>query len=221
MSVLAIVISATVLLGDSYVKAASAVDKEPVQMFNGTDLSGWVVEGVRSFPKGDKRISVWEAKDGMIVCSGWGFGFLRFDAELSDFRFTMEYRLAKKGNSGVGIRGIPFTGAKATRPSFAGYEIQLLDDAGSPTNAHSSGSLYRYVPPLVNAVKPAGEWNTFEVECRGPKIRVKINGEIVQDVDQTTVAEIKDKPLRGYVSLQNHGHKVEFRNLQYVPLGTE
>lgn len=221
MTTLVLGMSALMFAADAPSTPAASSGAEPVRMFNGTDLTGWVVEGVHSYPKGDKRIPIWEAKDGMILCSGWGFGFLRYDTELSDFRFSMEYRIAKKGNSGVGIRGNPFTGAKATRPSFAGYEIQILDDAGLPPNEHSSGSLYRYVPPTSNPVKPAGEWNSFEVECRGPRIRVAINGKTVQDVDQSTIEAIKDKPLHGYLSLQNHGHKIEFRDLEYVPLAAE
>jgi hypothetical protein len=75
-------------------------------------------------------------------------------------------------------------------------------------------SLYRYVPPKKNASKAAGEWNAVVIECRGPKIRVTLNGEVVQDVDQSTIAAIRDKPLSGYFSLQCHGSPVEFRNLQ-------
>ena len=45
-----------------------------------------------------------------------------------------------------------------------------------------------------------------------------INGTRVQDVDQSTVPAIKDKPLTGYVSLQNHGGRIEFRNLQLQEL---
>ena len=90
-------------------------------------------------------------------------------------------------NSGIGIRGVAFNGPKETRPSFAGYEIQLLDDSGDKPNDHSTGSLYRYVAATANSMKPAGEWNQFEVECTGPRIRVTINGTRVQDVDQSKI----------------------------------
>ena len=58
------------------------------------------------------------------------------------------------------------------------------------------------------------------MECTGPRIRVTINGTRVQDVDQSTIAEIKDKPLQGYLSLQNHGGRIEFRNPQLKELDT-
>jgi hypothetical protein len=66
----------------------------------------------------------------------------------------------------------------------------------------------------VQAAKPAPEWNTLEVECVGPRIRIKLNGKEVIDVDQTTIASIKDKPLKGYLCLQNHGSRVYFKNVR-------
>ncbi len=104
--------------------------------------------------------------------------------------------------------------ALATRPSYSGCEIQLLDDADKEPSKTSTASLYRYVAPTANSVKPAGQWNTIDIECAGPKIRITLNGKLIQDVDQTQVEEIKGKPLQGFVSLQNHGKLIEFRNLK-------
>jgi hypothetical protein len=92
--------------------------------------------------------------------------------------------------------------------------VQLLDDADTKPNKHGTASLYRYVAPKVNAYKAAPAWNAIEIECAGPRIQIALNGEKVLDVDQTTVAEIKDKPLKGYVCLQNHGSRVDFRNIR-------
>jgi hypothetical protein len=183
-------------------------------IFNGKDLSGWVVEGTASYKDGQAAKPNWSVVDGKIRCAGKGFGFLRYDTKVSDFVLSLEYKMEKRCNSGVGIRGTKYTGRAETRPSFAGYELQILDDAGTPTTDHSSMSLYRYVAAKSNPVKPAGEWNKLEVECRGPKIRVTLNGAVVQNVDQSTVAAIKGKPLSGYISLQCHGKPIEFRNLR-------
>src|ERR1043166_6429314 len=105
-----------------------------------------------------------------------------------------------------------------TRPSHASFEVQIMDDAGKPTDVHSSGALYDYVPPTANAAKPAGEWNSLDIECRGPRIKVTLNGQTVQDIDQTAIEAIKNKPTSGYCSLQNHGHRVEFRNVRWKVL---
>jgi hypothetical protein len=79
-------------------------------------------------------------------------------------------------------------------------------------------SLYRYVAPTKNAVRPAGEWNQVELTCVGPHIKVVLNGETVQNIDQREIKLIKDKPLCGYFLLQNHGSPVKFRNVRLKEL---
>jgi len=193
-------------------RAASPADDGLAPIFNGKDLAGWVVEEAGSSQKDQKKEPVWSVRDGVIHCTGQRFGFLRYDKKVADFVFEVEYRMTSRANSGIGIRGIKFTGPAKTRPSFAAYEVQLLDDAGKPATTGSTGSLYRYVAPKLNATKPAGQWNRIRIECRGPRIRVTLNGKTIQDLDQTTVAEIKDKPLSGYLMLQSHSRAVDFRN---------
>jgi hypothetical protein len=193
--------------------------EDVVKLFNGKNLSGWVVDGPKEYKdKKGKRQSLWtvNSKDEIIVCAGKAFGFLRYDkAQFADFTLHVEYRLAAQGNSGIGIRTVVFDPKRttATRPSRAAYEVQLLDDAKKNPSKYTSGSLYRYVAPKVNAVRPSPEWNTVDIECFGPRIRIRINDQEVLDVDQSTVEEIKDKPLKGYICLQSHSHQVEFRNI--------
>ena len=162
-------------LGTPLVPAAAPKDDwQP--LFNGRDLSGWAVDGNKLSGEGASRRPGWSVADETIHCAGGGFGFLRYEQRLSDFALRLEYRLEKDGNSGIGIRSPVFTGPAETRPSFAGYEIQLLDDAGQEPNEHSTGALYRYVAPAKNAAGKTGEWNRLEIECRGPRIRIVING---------------------------------------------
>lgn len=191
--------------------AGSFAAEEKASLFNGRDLTGWNVEGTREDAQGN---AVWCVEDEAIVCHGHGFGFLRHDQLVDDFVLSLEFRLAAKANSGVGIRHGKYTGKRNTRPSLAGYEIQLLDDPGQPVSKISSGSLYRYASPVERALKPAGEWNRLVVECRGPVITIKLNGKTIHDLDQSTLAATKAKPLSGYISLQNHGGEVAFRDIQ-------
>ncbi len=212
------VVSNSLVPSPTAVSQASAADDGFVEMFNGKNLDGWVVEGTKDVQRQGERKPVWTAENGTIVCAGGGFGFLRYDKTLGDFVVHVEYRLAKRCNSGLGIRSVKYRGSAASRPSFAAYEIQLLDDAGKKPDEHSSGSLYRYVAPKVNSTKPAGQWNSIDIECRGPKIRITQNGQVLHDLDQTTIEAIKKKPLSGYFALQNHGGKIEFRNLRVKEL---
>jgi hypothetical protein len=190
---------------------------DAIVLFNGRDLSGWVVEGTKE-TKGDAKQPIWSVRDGLLHCQGSGYGFLRYDREFCDFVLHAEYRLTKGCNSGIGIRHAKYTGKSGSRPSYSGYEIQLLDDGGKQPNKGSSASLYRYVAPRSLPVKKAGEWNVIEIECRGPRIRITLNDELVQDVDQSAIEEIKNKPLCGYVSVQNHGREIDFRNLWLIDL---
>jgi hypothetical protein len=201
---------------------ASADDFKP--LFNGKDLTGWVVDGPKEYRNKDGTIApMWQVRDGVLACAGRAFGFLRYtERQYSDFVLHVEYRMSPGSNSGIGIRTGVFdpSRSKETRPSYACYEVQLLDDASKPASKYSSGSLYRYVAPKTNPVKSAGQWNAVDVECRGPRIRVTINGLEVLDFDQTTTEELKNKPLKGYVCLQSHTLPVEFRNVRIRDLGT-
>lgn len=207
-----------------------AQTNDAIELFNGKDLSGWVIEGPSEFDNKGNKEPIWVADNGMITCrvnNRKSYGFLRYDKkQFSDFVFSLEYRLSEKEipkqslcNSGIGIRTGVYDPKKSdSPPSRAGYEIQLLDDAMKNPDKHSTGSLYRYIAPSVKAVKPAPEWNKIEIECKGAHIKVTLNGEKIIDVDQTTVEELKNKPLKGYVCVQNHGGKVDFRNLRVKEL---
>jgi len=207
-----------------------AETNDAIELFNGKDLSGWVIEGPSEFENKGNKEPIWVAENGMITCrvnNRKSYGFLRYDKnQFADFVFSLEYRLSEKEmpkqspcNSGIGIRTGVYDPKKSdSPPSRAGYEIQLLDDAMKNPDKHSTGSLYRYIAPSVKAVKPAPEWNKIEIECKGARIKVTLNGEKIIDVDQTTVEEIKNKPLKGYVCVQNHGGKVDFRNLRVKEL---
>jgi Domain of Unknown Function (DUF1080) len=199
-------------------------------LFDGKSLDGWVVDGPTKVKTGRM---MWSVEDGRIVCLGEGFGFLRYDRrQFSDFTLRVEYRFSPmqganpQGNSGLGIRTGRFDPERSreTRASYAAYEVQLLDDAGSAPSAHGTGSLYRYRSPTANRARPAPEWNTIEVECAGPRITVRLNGQTVLEADQSELADVKtrpagvpppkDKPRRGYIALQSHSGRVEFRKVQ-------
>jgi hypothetical protein len=197
------------------------------ELFNGKDLDDWVAEGDKEYEQDGKKLPVWVAKDGLLTCmvnTHKSYGFLRYSKqEFADFALHVEYRMTARAdakeprcNSGIGIRTVPFDPKQSdkTRPSRAGYEVQLLDDADTKPDVHSTASLYNYVAPKVMAAKPAPEWNVIDIECVGPHIKITLNDKVVLDVDQSEIKEIKDKPLKGYVCLQNHGGKIDFKNVK-------
>jgi hypothetical protein len=202
------------------VLAAGNDGDDGVSLFAGDDLTGWVEEQHNFFKAKNPNVKTWTVKEGVVACDGstGNCGFLRYEKRLSDFVLRLEYRIAKGCNSGVCIRtAVPYDGQPSkTLPSQVGYEIQILDDAGAPASATSTGAFYSKVAARVNAAKPAGQWNVMEIVCRGPKIRVTLNDQVVQDIDQTQIEAIRDRPRAGYLALQNHGGNIEFRNVRLI-----
>ena len=130
---------------DSKENLASNPETGFVELFNGKDLTGWSVDGTKTYRIDGETKDVWTAQDGLIRCAGVGYGFLRYDKSFSDFVLKLQFRASPNCNSGVGVRHVKFTGPKNSRPSFSGYEIQLLDDHDTKPDTHSTGSLYRFV----------------------------------------------------------------------------
>src|SRR4051812_36652547 len=80
-----------------------------VVLFNGQNLDGWVAEGVSEYVRDGRKRPVWSVAGGNIVCTGKGFGFLRYDGrESDDFILHVEFRMEQGCNSGIGVRTRPF-----------------------------------------------------------------------------------------------------------------
>jgi hypothetical protein len=204
------------------VLSAPPAEEGFVRLFPGDSLNGWVEEQHSFFKRQHPNQRTWSVKQGVLGCDGslGNCGFLRYEKPLADFILRLEFCVPKGCNSGVGIRArVPYTTLNPnTLPSNVGFEVQILDDAGKPASKGSSGSFYSVLAPRLNAARPAGEWNPLEIECRGPHIRVTLNGQRVQDVDQTKIPDIAPRPLSGYLSLQNHGGSARFRNVRLKDL---
>lgn len=180
-----------------------SAESAPKPLFNGRDLTGWVV-----MHEGE-----WTVADGILIGrngTNWttnperSGSWLRTEKQYGDFELELEYAINAKGNS-----GILFRSALEKNPSFTGYEMQILDDAGREPKKSTTGALYDVVAANRNMSKPAGEWNQVKINCEGKRIQVKLNG--VDVVDYTG-----DRALRGYIGLQNHDTNavVKFRNIR-------
>jgi len=179
-------------------------------LYNKKDLTGWQYSARKPHNIDPNDFYV---EDGVFHTRGASDHWLMTDRMYDNFVLRLEYRIGAGSNSGILIWA-PIPG----RPSKAGFEVQLLDDAGQPPKINGSGSLYNVVAPTVNAQKPAGEWNEVEITCDDPHLKVKLNGQMAQDVNLDQFPETQGHRRRGYIGLQDHAHKVAFRNVRIQPL---
>lgn len=147
-----------------------------------------------------------------IVCDGnGGHEWLRFNKEFSDFKFHVEWRFTKLDgnphyNSGVFFRndtdGTIWHQAQTSPEGGYIFGETLIDGKKTSFNEMKEMS--------ENRVKPAGEWNAYDIECRKDTCTLAVNGAVVNTL-HTGVTQ-------GYVGLESEGFQIEFRNVQVEEL---
>lgn len=176
------------------------VSGKPIKLFNGKNLKGWT--GVNS-PKAQG----WSVKDGLLKCTGNADDLITV-GKYWNFELHVEYNLAEKSNSGIGLRGR--------------YEVQIMSDYGRPPNRHSTGSLVSLIAPAMNAGKPAGEWNTYDIRLVGREVTTTMNGQklyekgVIDGLTGIAFDPFEGRP--GPIELQGDHGAVEFRNIVLTPL---
>jgi len=123
-------------------------------------------------------------------------------------------------NSGVLIR---FPALNASDPandwklaSDKGYEIQIDDMGFNPDTGqnfsplHQTGAVYALQASSSLASKPAGQWNTFEIEATSATIKVTLNGQLVTTY---AIPANSSRLSEGHIGLQCHTGNVQFRNI--------
>ncbi|MEC8333711.1 MAG: DUF1080 domain-containing protein [Verrucomicrobiota bacterium] len=179
----------------------------------------------------DRREKDWIVKDGyMLVVPGAGsietvelFGDFQLHVEWSHTR-AISGSGQGRGNSGIFLPG--------------GVEVQILDNYNNPTYADGTvGALYGVMPPAVNALRPPGHWQSYDIIYRRPIIRhgevldpgsltVFLNGVVVQDSTpieggggwRKRKPHNREFPKVGPISFQDHKNPVRFRNVWCRPL---
>ncbi len=193
---------------------APAVEPGFVPLFDGKTLNGWV--------QVEKRGTGYLVQDGKIVCPKTGGANLYTDKDYANFILRFEFRMEEAGNNGIGIR----CPAAARDCAYEGMEIQILDslhpkykDRIKPAQHH--GSVYDVIPAKTGYLKKAGEWNEEEIVVNGRKIKVTLNGAVINDADLDTVKDpevLQKHPglqrTTGRIGLLGHDSLVEFRNLR-------
>jgi hypothetical protein len=192
---------------------------DAVVLFGGTDLAKWRTAA-------DGTPARWKVADGVMEVVK-GAGDIQTADAFGDCQLHLEWAAPtpavgegqQRGNSGVFPMGR--------------YEIQVLDSYQNKTYPDGqAAALYGQHPPLVNASRPPGQWQTYDIVFHGPRfdgqgkllrparVTVLHNGVLVQDDRELTgpTAHKARPPYAAHpdrlpLKLQDHGDPVRFRNI--------
>jgi hypothetical protein len=204
--------------------AAGKAPSDAIVLFDGTDLSKWIQTK-------DSAPAKWKVENGYFEVVP-KTGELRTKDSFGDCQLHVEFREPDppkgedqdRGNSGVFLMGL--------------YEIQVLDSFNSKTYADGQASaVYGQYPPLVNASRAPGQWQTYDIIWHGPRfdsdgkltrsahVTVLHNGVLTQDNVELTGPTghhmrppYKAGPDKLPLALQDHNHPVRYRNIWLRPL---
>jgi hypothetical protein len=199
-------------------KTAHDAPSDAIVLFDGKNFSNW---------EGDKKQPIgWTLENGAMVVKG-GSGGIKTKSGFGDCQMHIEFRTPAevkgdgqgRGNSGIFLMGV--------------YELQVLDNYNNKTYVNGqAGSIYKQLPPMVNACRPPGEWQTYDIIFTAPRfyddgrlksqarITVIQNGVLVQN--NTTIwgsTEYIGSPVykkhsdKEPIFLQDHGNPTAFRNI--------
>lgn len=200
----------------------AAAPSDAIVLFDGKDFSKW---------KGSKGEVKWKIEDGYMETTK--SGVIRTRDEFSDFQLHLEFATPAKvvgdgqgrGNNGVNI--------------FGRYEIQVLDSYKNPTYPDGqAAAIYGQTPPLVNASRPPGEWQTYDIVFEAPRwdadgklikkaaatvfhngVVVHNRRELVGNTQHRGMPAYGKPQEKGFIELYEHGNPVRFRNIWIRPLG--
>jgi len=198
---------------------------DAVVLFDGTDLSKW--EG-----PGGKEAG-WKVENGYMEVAPKS-GSIQTKGRFADFQLHIEFATPAvvvgnsqgRGNSGVLMNGI--------------YEVQVLDSYNNLTYPDGqAGALYGQTPPLVNASKPPGEWQSYDILFESP--RWDADGKLVKKANVTLIHNgvvlhhkreysgttphkqngnySKAHPPEMFIQLQDHGNPMRYRNIWIRSIG--
>ena len=199
-------------------------------MFDGSDLSKWQT--------GNGATPRWRVVDGYFeVARGGG---IRTRDTFEDFQLHLEFATPEQvsgDGQGRGNSGVIFNGM---------YEVQVLDSYNNPTYPDGqAGAIYGQSPPLVNASRPPGQWQTYDIIFESPRwndadelikkanVTVIHNGVVLHHkkefigstdgiggvVHRGLGEYLQQHGPKVYIELQDHTNPIRYRNIWVRELG--
>jgi hypothetical protein len=212
--------------------ANGAPPSDAIVLFNGSNMDEWVLMK-------DKSPATWTLADGAMTVNK-AVGGIETKRTFTDYQLHLEWRIPvgitgtgqARGNSGVFLA--------STGPGDMGYELQVLDSYNNKTYVNGqAASIYKQSPPLVNAMRPPGEWQVYDIIWTAPRfnadgtlkspasITALHNGVLVQNhyalKGHTPYIGLPQYKAHGAapIKLQSHGDPsppISFRNIWIRPL---
>jgi hypothetical protein len=171
------------------------------KIFNGKNLSGWVIHGTEK----------WFVEKGKLVCESGPdkkYGYLSTEKEYYNFELELEFRQQANGNSGVFFRST-FQGTKVS-----GWQVEVAPpnhDTGGIYESYGRGWLVKIPDEKENILK-MGEWNNLKIRAVDGRITTWLNGIEMVDLTDEKIARGK-----GAIALQIHdggGIRVLWRKIR-------
>jgi hypothetical protein len=194
--------------------ATALLPAQSVDLLPEESLKGWTrvsippTDGLK--PKLQWRV---DAAEKTLICTGDGqHEWLRSDQVFGDYVLEVDFRFAPKGadvkyNSGIGIRLSPagelWTQAQTGPTGGFLFGVNLVEGALQRFNLMKEMK--------ENRIKPAGEWNHYEIRVQGDTVRLSVNGAVVSEVPGIALR-------KGHVGFEGEGHEIAFRNIKLKTL---
>jgi hypothetical protein len=193
-------------------------------LFPGDSLSGWNISDWSDL-KTAQRVpgTPWKMENGVLYGLNkrtWIFS----EKEYGDFVLKLETKISRGSNGGIGLRFPP-----EGDPAYKGMEIQVVDHEvyyrGRSQPQQRTGSIYDEIA-AKDAVKPVGQWNSWEITARGSQVTIVLNNQTVVDADlsketkarQQKGSPLANRPLRGHIGFQNLNGSITLRNIMIKEL---
>jgi hypothetical protein len=164
-----------------------APPSDAIVLFDGRDLEQWVSVN-------DHSAARWTVSDGVMTVNK-PTGNIETKRSFTNYQLHLEWRVPE-GITGTGqARGNSGVFLASTGPGDAGYEMQIMDSYQNPTYVNGqAASIYKQYPPLVNAMRKPGEWQTYDIIWTAPTFRD----------DGTVAAPASVTAFHNGVLVQNH-----------------